>query len=92
MLDAGRSPFSFYNGLSLRKHIKTSPPTMIIWIVEKMQSHSHFIDPTGKMNPLGDITKEVMVEAFHIKGVRTLQKIKIFPRSDTTPEVNASLK
>ena len=26
------------------------------------------------MNPLGNITKEVMVEALHIKGVSTLQR------------------
>ena len=27
------------------------------------------------MNPLGNITKEVMVEALHIKGISTLQKV-----------------
>ena len=33
------------------------------------QVHSHYINPSGEMNPLGNTTKEVMVEALHIKGM-----------------------
>ena len=66
-----------------RLHKKVTPPTIKIRIWKKWvtystknsQVHSHKIDPSGEMNPLGNITKEVMVEALHIKGVSTLQKV-----------------
>ena len=61
-----------------RLHKKVSPPTIIIeWVtysIKNSQVHSHYIDPSGEMNPLGNITKEVIVEALHIKGVSTLQR------------------
>ena len=62
-----------------RLHKKASPPTIIIeWVTypikNNSQVYSHYINPSGEMNPLGDITKEVMVEALHINGVSTLQR------------------
>ena len=68
-------------GFSLRKgYIKiASPPTIInnLDMVSRTASqvHSHYRDPSGEMNPLGNITKEVMVVALHIKGVSTLKKV-----------------
>ena len=90
VLVAGRSTFSFYKKIDgfqsrskKRLHKKASPPTIIIriwkkWVtysIKNSQVHSHYIDPSGEMNPLGNITKEVMVEAIHIKGISTLQKV-----------------
>ena len=36
-----------------------------------MMQHSSSTDPSGELNPLENITKEVMVEALHIKDVDT---------------------
>ena len=66
---------------SLRKgYIKNIPShninsDMVTYSIKNSQVHSYYIDPSGEMNPLGNITKELMVKALHIKGVSTLQKV-----------------
>ena len=42
--------------------------------VHNSQVHSHREDPRGEMNPLGDVTEQLVIKALHIVCVSTLVK------------------